>query len=150
MYCLLLVISDIALLPSSATGGGRKATNQFVCKHDTNKPIQYAFACFGFTTKTNGERGSPLQTINHFYLIKIYVFKQIVSSNRRIISAPITQKIRASKQCSDFFTTIKVQLKSKSDCTNSDYAVNCCDFCKVICTGACNINNCVSIVATAL
>ena len=37
MYCLLLVISDNALLPLSATGGGRKATNRFVCTHKTNK-----------------------------------------------------------------------------------------------------------------
>jgi len=41
--------------PSSATGGGRKATNQFVCKHDTNKTAQYIFDCFGFATKTNGD-----------------------------------------------------------------------------------------------
>jgi len=60
MYCLLLIISDSALLPLSATGGGRKATNQFVCKHDTNKTAQYIFDCFGFATKTNGERGLPL------------------------------------------------------------------------------------------
>jgi hypothetical protein len=51
----LLVISDSALLPSSATGGGRKATNRIVCKHDTNKTVQYVFTYFGFATKTNGD-----------------------------------------------------------------------------------------------
>jgi len=34
---LLLVISNSALLPLSATGGGRKATNRFGCKTKTNK-----------------------------------------------------------------------------------------------------------------
>jgi len=37
MCFLLLVISNSALLPLSATGGGRKATNRFGCKTKTNK-----------------------------------------------------------------------------------------------------------------
>jgi len=36
MYCLLLIISDSALLPLSATGGGRKATNRIMFAHDAN------------------------------------------------------------------------------------------------------------------
>lgn len=78
------------------------------------------------------EHGSPLQNCNNINLTTTRK-KSEHQNNARII-----------------FYNIKAQLKSKSDCTNSDYAVNCCDFCKVICTGACNINNCVSIVATAL
>jgi len=39
MCFLLLVISDSALLPLSATGGGRKATICFDCKTKTNKTI---------------------------------------------------------------------------------------------------------------
>ena len=83
MHCLVLVISDSALLPLSATGGGRKATNRFGCITKPNKyvrTIDYGvetknlFVQFVFAHELIGERGSPLQYSNHIVaIIKLYL-----------------------------------------------------------------------------
>ncbi len=89
MCFLLLVISDSALLPLSATGGGRKATICFGSTTKTSKTIFFAngkykfyitnalYCPTDFTIGLIGEHSSPLQYNNRIVGFTKFVFTYI-------------------------------------------------------------------------
>ena len=55
----------------------------YVCKY-----LQNWFACFGCTTKTNGEHGSPLQFTHNIHYIKIFLYNKPIYQGGRPMNAP--------------------------------------------------------------
>lgn len=94
MYCLLLVISDSALLPSSATGGGRKATNRTICFYlfwfcNQNKRRSLIAATLNCANSYNATLGynSFLNIANYLHELKNMNIKIMDSRNK--ICCPI-------------------------------------------------------------
>ena len=58
----------------------------YVCKY-----LQNWFACFGCTTKTNGEHGSPLQFTHNIHYIKIFLYNKPIYQGGRPMNVPTSR-----------------------------------------------------------
>ena len=69
----------------------RLNTNHLLCEIYVCKYLQNWFACFGCTTKTNGEHGSPLQFTHNIHYIKIFLYNKPIYQGGRPMNAPTSR-----------------------------------------------------------